>query len=297
MSIDGEANKPVVSEPGTTTNPTQGISQKNNVSADSSKTEEPMAPVKETPASPSILPKTSSDPETTVSSEEDKKAAPPAPKSKRGSFLPKGNDVNWVPKEADIVWTRFDKSRTQALAIIIRCPKSSEGHKYNHDVPSVYCDSDAPDRYLVAFINSEAHVYPPRHYLVKFSTTAAAEMKCIKAKVGSLSPWEKLKRKAVRDALDYLNGKHKFENSHNFRMCCTCCEDGSDEFWKIMQLERGTIHIEMRPQLERQKEKLRKAQEKKDKEAARKAAEREERKRRLEEKGTDAQYFQSSQFS
>eukprot|EP01053_Blabericola_migrator_P005956 Blabericola_migrator_1__5955@NODE_2_length_32877_cov_165_790003_g1_i0_p14_GENE_NODE_2_length_32877_cov_165_790003_g1_i0NODE_2_length_32877_cov_165_790003_g1_i0_p14_ORF_typecomplete_len358_score64_42NAMassociated/PF14303_6/0_00073NAMassociated/PF14303_6/1_8e04Borrelia_P83/PF05262_11/0_0047PRKCSHlike/PF12999_7/0_27PRKCSHlike/PF12999_7/2e03BUD22/PF09073_10/4e02BUD22/PF09073_10/0_048FYDLN_acid/PF09538_10/1_9e03FYDLN_acid/PF09538_10/0_38_NODE_2_length_32877_cov_165_790003_g1_i031324205 len=197
-------------------------------------------------------------------SSDDKQSVPPAKpviQTKRKSFQPRGNDTTWIPQVADIVWTRFDKSRTQALAIIIRCPKSEEGHKYDSSLPSVYCETDADDRYLVAFIHSDAHVYPPRHYLIKFDFESAPNLKCMKWKLSKLSPWDKLKRKAVRDALEYERGTHKFEKSHNFIKCCTCCAEGSDEFWAKMKLTRGNVHIEMKRQ---QEEKKRLAQEKKE---------------------------------
>eukprot|EP01056_Protomagalhaensia_sp_Gyna25_P001160 Protomagalhaensia_sp_Gyna_25__1159@NODE_156_length_4776_cov_112_214482_g121_i0_p2_GENE_NODE_156_length_4776_cov_112_214482_g121_i0NODE_156_length_4776_cov_112_214482_g121_i0_p2_ORF_typecomplete_len358_score78_89AspBHydro_N/PF05279_11/2_1e02AspBHydro_N/PF05279_11/0_092eIF3c_N/PF05470_12/5_2RTC/PF01137_21/6_4TFIIF_alpha/PF05793_12/1TFIIF_alpha/PF05793_12/1_3e02_NODE_156_length_4776_cov_112_214482_g121_i036764749 len=249
---------------------------------DTKQDEESTAQAPESPAAPST-PHVQEKKEPVDSKSSPASTAVPSPKAKKGSFRPKGDDITWVPKVADIVWTRFDKSRTQALAIIIRCPKSEQGHKYDTNTPSVYCESDADDRYLVAFINSDAHVYPPRHYLVKFDFDTAMDIKCMKSKVSKLTPWDKLKRKAVRDALEFVRGEHKFENSHNFRLCCTCCAEGADEFWKKMGFERGTIHIEMQPQLERQKEKARKAQERKEREAKRKAEEKEQRLRRQAE--------------
>lgn len=188
----------------------------------------------------------------------------PAPKSRRGTFVPKDIDINWVPKEADIVWTRFDKSRTQALAIIVRCPENKEAQQYNTSMPSVYCDTDGPDRYSLALINSDTHVYPPRHYMVKFNFETSSKLKCMKAKVSSLSSWDKSKRKAVRDALAYAEGAHKFENSHNFQKCPICCSEASEAFWSTIGLAKGNARLDSPP--EKPKARVKRVQERRERE-------------------------------
>lgn len=57
---------------------------------------------------------------------------------------------------------------------------------FDEKKPAVYCTVDREDRYALALLNDEAHVYAPRHYLVKFEPEKASSLKCMKAKLNQL---------------------------------------------------------------------------------------------------------------
>lgn len=95
--------------------------------------------------------------------------------------------------------------------------------KESEKTEAVYCDLDGSDRFCVALLHNDIHIYPPRHYLTVFDETKAAGLKCMKAKTNVLTPWDRQKRRAIQEVLAWKKGTHKIRKiyppitaSHSF---------------------------------------------------------------------------------